>query len=304
MTKNEIFSQVVQELKNDRLIKVLEAKNNLRSLYFLDGVLPLANKLGELKIEKAKIKVSHNDTTNIEEEIKHTKIKLLTLLNQYNVDTTLLTPKFNCKICKDTGLISDKICNCLKTKYLNRLLDYSEINLNNYPTLHEINTKIYSNSDEISNLIKILKMNLEKQTNNTILFSGETGTGKTFIAKSLLKTYILDDNFGLYIPSFNLNNEFLTYHTNFDKNKSLDKFISPDILVIDDLGTENIYKNVTLEYFLYILNERQQNNKITVFSTNLTLLDLKTRYTERFFSRLIDKNQSLIFNFKGTDLRK
>ena len=69
MTKNEIFSQVVQELKNDRLIKVLEAKNNLRSLYFLDGVLPLANKLGELKIEKAKIKVSHNDTTNIEEEI-------------------------------------------------------------------------------------------------------------------------------------------------------------------------------------------------------------------------------------------
>lgn len=303
MTKNEVFSQVAQELKNDRLIKILEAKNNLRSLYFLDGVLPLVNKLGELKIEKAKLTVSQNNTTTIENEIKQTKVKLLKLLKEYNVDTTELLPKYNCQNCKDTGIIDDKLCDCLYNKYIDRLLVYSGTDLSVHPILNKIKTDLYSNSTEIDNLIKILQKNLKKQSHNTILFSGQTGTGKTFIAKSLLKTYILDDNFGLYIPSFNLNNELLSYHTTFDKYKNLDKFLTPDILVIDDLGTENIYKNVTLEYLLYILNERQQNNKITVFSTNLTLKDLKTRYTDRFFSRLIDKNLSLVFNFIGKDLR-
>ncbi|MBE5745980.1 MAG: AAA family ATPase [Clostridiales bacterium] len=303
MTKSEIFSQVVQEQKNDRLVKILESKNNLRNLYFLDGVLPLVNKLGELKIEKAKLSISGCLTTNIDQEIKQTKINLIKLLKEYNVDTSKLSPNFNCKHCKDLGFVNDKLCDCLKTKYINRLLSYSETNLNEYPVLDKINTKVYSNEVEIKNLIKILQSNFNQQAKNTILLSGQTGTGKSFIAKSLLKTYIVNDNFGLYIPCFNLNNELLTYHTNFDKNKNLDKFLNPDILVIDDLGTENIYKNVTLEYLLHILNERQEANKLTVFSTNLTLLDIKARYTERFFSRLIDKNQSLIFNLIGKDLR-
>ena len=83
--------------------------------------------------------------------------------------------------------------------------------------------------------------------------------------------YILNNNYGLYIPSFNLNNELLSYHTTFDNTKNLDRFLNPDVLVIDDLGTENMFKNITQEYLLYLLNERQRLNKTTIFTTNLTV---------------------------------
>lgn len=303
MTKNEIFNQVLQELKESRTQKIIESKNKLKSLEVYNGVLPLRNKLGELKIEKAKAELNSLPTTEIENKIKQCKLDLIFLLKQYNINTSKLNPNFSCKTCNDTGFVNSKACDCLILKYKNRLLDLTETNLTAYPTLDKINTTVYSNKNDVDAFLDILTKNYNIKKFNTIVFSGETGTGKTFIAKSLLKTYVLNENTGLFIPSFNLNNELLSYHTNFDSNKNLDKFLSPNILVIDDLGTENIYKNVTIEYLLYILNERQQNNKITIFSTNLTFNDIKIRYTEKFCSRLFDKNISLTFQFKGKDVR-
>ena len=60
-----------------------------------------------------------------------------------------------------------------------------------------------------------------------------------------------------------MNNLFLSYHTSFGAEKSsyLDTVLDPDVLVIDDLGTEPILKNVTLEYLYLILSERSENTK-------------------------------------------
>ena len=305
MTKEDIFNNCLNETKEFRTQQILNSKNYLKTLYTLNGVVDLFNKLGENKIKKAKLLLNNEDTLILENENKEIKTNLLKIFKANNVNLEKLTPNFNCKICNDNGIVNDKICNCLQEKYNNALLNYTETNLIDIPTLNQINASLYSNEEMITKLISNLqKLAVLNTKFNTILFCGETGTGKTYISKSFLKTFVLNNKLGLYINAFNLNNELLKYHTTFDNNKNLNRFLVPDILVIDDLGTENIYKNVTLEYLLYILNERQQANKITLFSTNLTLQDIKARYTDRFLSRLLDKNCSLKYNFIGNDLRK
>lgn len=303
MTKDEIFKNCLNKKQTERTSKILESKQKTKSLYKNEEILTLVNSIGKLKLEKVKLELNNQATIEIEEKLKKTKIELVKILKAYNVNIKDLMPAFSCKKCEDKGIVNDTLCSCLQEEYNQELLLFSETDFKFIPSLNEINTAVYSNSEEIKKLIEVLQNLIKNQKFNTILFSGETGTGKTYISKSFLKTYILSNKLGLFIPSFNLNNELVKYHTNFDKNKNLDRYLEPDLLVVEDLGTENIYNNITKEYLLLILNQRQETNKLTLFTTNLTLNDIKNRYNERFLSRLLDKNQSLKYNFKGKDIR-
>ena len=53
-----------------------------------------------------------------------------------------------------------------------------------------------------------------------------------------------------------------------------------------------------------IRNERQLNRRHTVISTNLTMAELKERYTERVSSRLLDETSWRRLVFTGSDVRK
>ena len=66
---------------------------------------------------------------------------------------------------------------------------------------------------------------------------------------------------------------------------------------------ENKINNVTNEYLYLVINERMQNHKKTVITTNLDFRQIQEVYGERIFSRLMHKKQSLKINFPGNDLR-
>ena len=299
MTKDDIFNLTKKELENERFEKILESKNYLQNCYKEKEILNLANTLGELKIEYAK-----TNSDEVLNKIKQTKLNLIECFKKYNYDISKVLPKYNCKVCNDKGFLDNgKLCSCLYNKYLNRLLNYSKTNLETSPLLDVFDASCYEKDKETAKMIFDLQ-NIKSNNKNTILFSGETGTGKTFIAKSFLKTYILQNNLGLFYDSSNINQIFLNAHLNFaERDNILNEILTCDVLVIDDFGSEAKYNNVTKEYFLNLLNSRQEKNKITLFTTNLTLNDIKNTYNERFFSRLVDKNCSLKYNFTGNDLR-
>ena len=102
-----------------------------------------------------------------------------------------------------------------------------------------------------------------------------------------------------------MNNNFLKYHTTFDDNKQsyYDVLTEPELLVIDDLGTEPILKNVTINYLCALLNDRFNSQKATIITTNLTLEQLLDRYGNRIFSRIVNKADSELFHLVGDDLR-
>ena len=88
-----------------------------------------------------------------------------------------------------------------------------------------------------------------------------------------------------------------------EKKDILDKYLSCELLCIDDLGTENLIKNVTVEYLYLIINERLQSGKNTIITTNLDLQQIMQNYDERIFSRIANKQECILFNMTGDDLR-
>ena len=134
---------------------------------------------------------------------------------------------------------------------------------------------------------------------------GNTGVGKTFLTEAMANKLMSLGHVVMFTSSFNLNNAFMNYHKAFDENKQaiIAPYLDCDVLIIDDLGTEPVFKNVTLEYLYLVVNERINAGKSTVFSTNLTIPDFRDRYGERIMSRLLNKQNSLALKLLGEDIR-
>ena len=73
-----------------------------------------------------------------------------------------------------------------------------------------------------------------------------------------------------------------------------------DLLIIDDLGTELTNQFVTSQLFA-LLNERYMGKKATIISTNLSLEELRNRYSDRIFSRITSHYE--ICKLSGQDIR-
>ena len=88
----------------------------------------------------------------------------------------------------------------------------------------------------------------------------------------------------------------------FENDDSAAELLDAEILMIDDLGSEPLMQNVTIEQLFYLLNERQNRNLSTVISTNLDMAKFRERYTERIASRLRDSRCKMI-SLLGKDIR-
>ena len=73
-----------------------------------------------------------------------------------------------------------------------------------------------------------------------------------------------------------------------------------DLLIVDDLGTEVSNTFVSNQLFSFI-NERNLRKKSTIISTNLSLEQIRDRYSERVFSRIISTYTAC--KLSGTDIR-
>ena len=108
----------------------------------------------------------------------------------------------------------------------------------------------------------------------------------------------------LFISAFDLNNMFLEEHlSTYEQKEHLKNLMETDCLIIDDLGTEPMRKNVTKEYLLLLLNERLTKNKATIITSNLSPEQILNKYEERIFSRIFNKRSSLILEFNGKNNR-
>lgn len=305
MTKNEILKKSIQTIKNNHAIKILESQNYKQSCYDDKIVLDLANKLGDLKIKIAKAENENSSSFDLVIEKKELLKQFLLRLKAVGKDTSKIFPTFDCKNCNDTGFLTNgEMCECLKNLYHKNLMIETGLDLEKIPSLNQLDLKKYGCCEnEIKNVVSHL-LALTNSQFNTVLFSGSTGTGKTYISKSFAKTLCENEILTRFYSASEINKIFCKAHFNINNiDEILSDLFSCEVLIIDDLGTEAKYKNITVEYFINLLSERQNKNKITLITTNLTLNDLKNIYTERFLSRILDKEISLKFAFQGKDLR-
>lgn len=300
----------IEKIISDRKTHAeMTADQNLREVLENPEIAQLYEKCNTLKYEIAKSQFENKDSKSLIDSYKTTRNDLHSLIKKHAYNIQSLKPKYTCNICKDTGINNDKHCVCYNTLLNNYLLKSSGIN-HKLPTFKNINYSIYDkeNVQKIQDIVKILQDIVKKYPHtNKKMFNmiGNVGVGKTYITECFVDLAIKKGLYTVYTTAQNLNNELLSYYLAplSEKKEIIEKYLDSDILCIDDLGTENILKNVTIEYLYMIINERLNNNKFTLITSNLSPKQVIDTYDERIFSRMIDKEKCITVSLSGSDLR-
>ncbi len=308
MIEREIIKQILLEKNAMRNSEIFDAEYVKQSVMKHSEYAELDKKSRALVFEIGKLKFEQKDTADAEKQLDEIENQKKSVLKKLKISEKSLVPHFNCKKCEDTGYYNGKLCSCVKQIYNEKIMRDSNIDFNDIPLLSDYNYDCFENKEYMKqvkeNLIEFV--NDFEQTNKQILiFAGKTGVGKSYITKSVAKSVISKGYTALFCSMFALNNHFLKIHTSKMEEKmlELEQYTKPDLLIIDDLGTEPMLKNVTKEYFLLLINDRILNNKKTIITTNLMPNNIIDKYEERIFSRLFDKSKSVCIKFEGKDLR-
>ncbi|MBQ7579352.1 MAG: ATP-binding protein [Clostridia bacterium] len=301
MDAKQIVKNEIAKLRSDAINKAQENKlKALSNSHFRS--LDKEERLLVLKISKL---IAEDKPCGAEQEelIKIQKAKQKEL-NNLGLTKEDLVPQFSCNACEDTGIINGKYCKCFNEKLQALISSTAE---KQYTPLDKLNS--VKNAKQAENIEKI-KQILQNFVNNpknyiNILLCGKTGVGKTTLAEGLLGSAQKEGKLACELSSFKMNELFTKFHTTFTNEREdyLSPMLSCDYLLIDDLGTEPIKRNITLEYLYLLLSEREKYNKHTIITTNLNLDGILARYGERIFSRISSKKTTLKFYIDGDDLR-
>ena len=136
----------------------------------------------------------------------------------------------------------------------------------------------------------------------SMLFSGATGLGKTFLS-ACIAGEVADRGYSVrYESAAHLFDklEKAKFSSDPQAQEESEKLTRCDLLIIDDLGTE--MPNQFTKSALYLLiNDRLLDRKSTIISTNLSSDQISERYTPQIASRLLGAYQRVAF--VGEDIR-
>ena len=226
-----------------------------------------------------------------------------------------LAPVYTCAICKDEGYVyepSRKMCVCMEQEVNRRML--RELGLLPNQTFEAYRDDLFSDEPIVGKLSQRVQMRMNRDVceryadqypnsaTRDLLLTGKSGLGKTFLMHAIAHRVTQRGHGIQYVSAYRL---LETMRKAYFENNSelLEPLMEASLLLIDDLGTEPLMENITVTQLFNLLNERQNAGRHTVISTNLTLSELKTRYTERIASRLMDESNCKVVKFIGDDVR-
>lgn len=299
MKKNELLNSLVLECKQKHIQKNLDVSEYLNSLEKYDDFLDTYKEVLTLQHQF----LFDNQNTELKQKLDKVEAKLNKLAQQYKIDTKKLTPQYDCPICEDRGVVNGSYCDCLLKEFKDRKTQYENANYK-FSRFEKNDKDFYKSNPVILKIYNYTKSWANKYPDvkqKSLNFLGDVGTGKTHLMECIASE-LIDKGFEIcFTTAFNLNNEFKKYH--FGNSSKMDDYLNCDALFIDDLGTEPIFKNFTLDYLLNILDTRQKDNKSTFISSNLFGENLINKYGERIYSRLFNKRVAETLQFIGDDIR-
>lgn len=295
MNKQQMLILAKRRIEQNRTEAVDRCEKNLATLRMHDDWNSC-----ERSLKTAQVQWILKRDQSAEQTVQRQKAQRQELLKKYGFSEKDLVPNYSCKMCSDTGYVDGQPCQCLQSEI--RKLLVAESNVADH-------TMTFANSKETNkHNLAVHKKAIEVCKNGklkNVLLTGGTGTGKTYLLSACINLCAEEGKSVLFTTAYNLNSLFLECHLSdvATKRAILDNLTDVDVLAIDDLGTENVYKNVTAEYLFALVNERLTRGKQTFFSTNLSLSDVRERYDERIFSRLVDQDSTFIAMLEGNDKR-
>ncbi len=282
----EIYDKLPEYKNLDELTATLSVQQGKKN------ILGESNALDELK--------------DILEDLNRQKKLILTGAG-YSVN--YLDPVYTCSYCKDTGFIDGEKCHCFKQAMLNMLYEQSNIREVLLNESFDDISYAYQQGEDLTRLQNAVAKarnfteNFDLDYQN-LLFYGTVGTGKSFLSNCIANALIEKGHSVIYFSAGDLFaklSEFAFRKNGKDSGTNpYEDIYNCDLLALDDLGTELTNSFVVSQLFT-CLNERHLRRKSTVISTNLPLEDLRDRYSDRIFSRIISNYD--ICKLSGQDVR-
>ena len=253
----------------------------------------------QLRAAQVDLAMGVGNASKLKKTVADAEKQQLALLKKAGVEGNSLLPNYSCKLCNDTGYVNGKMCRCLEKEL--RKLFVSNGNIPSTDYTFENNAETNSHNLAIAKKLKQICLDGDKN----VLLLGKVGTGKTYLLTACANFAVQTDRDPLFITAYSLNAKFLEAYFDSAEAVSLlmENLIDVDLLLIDDLGTEKLFNNVTVNYLFAILNERSVNKKQTFFTSNLTLNEIGSRYDERIASRLVDQSSTFVAQLVGEDKR-
>ena len=254
-----------------------------------EGLLRLKEEIGKLHQEKeALLKTAGYSIKDLEEE------------------------EHFCPLCADTGYIEGKKCQCF-LKLQGELLyrqsrmgavlereNFSKFQLERFDNKEKLgqcgNKTLREYIREIRDYLTDYCEEYPKNK-RSILFTGSTGTGKTYFLHSVAKA-LLDR--GVSVLYFTATGLFEYFSKKMREEGTEDYIEEVDVILIDDLGTE-FSNSFTTSRFFALLNQRILDQKTMLISTNLNFKELKEMYSDRVVSRFMSDYE--IIPLYGKDQR-
>lgn len=296
--------KMVTTLKQNFMVKRYKAQEECENFI---AELREDLKFDELYTSLTKKQLEYAKANLIEEglklkhEIDDLKMQINNFLALKNIDSSKLTPNYDCKICNDTGVVGGRICKCLLNE-LNMKISLQSSSQTEFKSFDDANKEIMDVNDiKAADWLKTWCLRYPNVTKLNVNIIGGAGCGKTFLLECVANEMMKKGVVVCYKTAFEINELARLYHIG--KSYDFSDCLNADVLLIDDLGTEPILKNVTKEYLYNLINIRQINNKATMISTNLSLDNILDRYDERIFSRLANKNLSTTIQLVSKDKR-
>ena len=228
-----------------------------------------------------------------------------------------LAPIYDCPLCQDTGYIGDRIkekCSCVRKSYQAKLRAAIGLPEGGDETFEGFRMDIFRDEKRPgARLSQREAMGIVRKACETwadqypdqqprdLILAGKSGLGKTFLLHAMANRLIEREKNVLLISAYSFLE--IARRSYFENDGQLEELIGTEILMLDDLGSEPMMQNITIEQLFNLINERQRRNLPTVISTNLNQEELRGRYSERIASRLTDRRNCLYLPLEGQDIR-
>lgn len=221
-------------------------------------------------------------------------------------------PDYTCKKCRDTGYVGSELCTCAEAVGRTILLERLFENIKEIPTFEGFDLSLYpDHADENGRVprdIAATTLRITKEfagqfpEGKNLLFIGGCGLGKTHLSLAVAGTVALNGYDVIYGSAGAILNKAVRESMDWDGDGSyLNRLLTCDLLVIDDLGTE-IATNPGNAILYQIINGRLSAGRSTIVNTNMSLHDLEKRYDPRIVSRFT--GGYIQRGFLGNDIRQ
>ena len=257
--------------------------------------------------------------TDARKQIQNSRVKLKTLLKQAGLPIDYLEERYACARCRDTGYEGEDVlsrCSCFKSILLRRIHANNNVLRHNNENFETFDESIFPNevlgegpysqrqlTIAARDICKEYADLLPNSKKSNIALLGTSGLGKTFLLNCISKHALEKEIDLIQLTAYQMLSIMRASHVDEeDGRKKFNDMVNVELLLLDDIGSEPIYKNITIEYMFILLNERIVHKRHTVIATNLTTKDLQDRYGERVTSRILS-NDTHIIQLIGKDIR-